>query len=202
MRILNAWNMVTIKKHIKYTLVDFDDTVIYTSYANFLAYKKAIYDVLGISIKYIDERFTHNILLEIVQDKLKIDKILHLKNKYYNDNLQYTLVNKELLDLLCKHEKINIILVTNGNQNRVEKTLAHHNLQDFFHNKFYIKNNNIYESKYINAYNTIINNTNNIDNFFIIENSEFEILKALNNGFKKENIYKIHTKVYEGEIYE
>ena len=30
--------MVTIKKHIKYALVDFDDTVIYTSYANFLVF--------------------------------------------------------------------------------------------------------------------------------------------------------------------
>lgn len=193
--------MLKLMKHIKYAFVDFDDTVIYTSYANFLAYKKAIYDVLGISIKYIDERFTHNILLEMVQDKLKIDKILHLKNKYYNDNLQYTLVNKELLNILSKHKKINIILVTNGNQNRVEKTLVYHNLQDFFHNKFYIKNINFYESKYINAYNTMINDTYNINNFIIIENSEFEILKALNNGFKKENIYKIHTKVYEGEIY-
>lgn len=193
--------MLKLMKHIKYALVDFDDTVIYTSYANFLAYKKAIYDVLGISIKYIDERFTHNILLEMVQDKLKIDKILHLKNKYYNDNLQYTLVNKELLNILSKHKKINIMLVTNGNQNRVEKTLVYHNLQDFFHNKFYIKNINFYESKYINAYNTMINDTYNINNFIIIENSEFEILKALNNGFKKENIYKIHTKVYEGEIY-
>ena len=112
--------MLKLMKHIKYALVDFDDTVIYTSYANFLAYKKAIYEVLGISIKYIDERITHNILLEMVQDKVKIDKILHLKNKYYDDNLQYTLVNKELLDLLYKHEKINIIIVTNGNQNRVE----------------------------------------------------------------------------------
>lgn len=30
--------MLKLMKHIKYTLVDFDDTVIYTSYANFLAY--------------------------------------------------------------------------------------------------------------------------------------------------------------------
>lgn len=187
-----------LNKNISYIFTDFDDTIIYTSYANFLAYRKAVHKILNIDIFYIDERFTHNTLLEITNDKIIIDNIIKLKKEYYNDYLQYTYINDELLNILKNMKSINIILVTIGDRDRIENTLKYHNIQDLFDKKFFIKQSNKFSCKYLDAF-MIINNNNeniNLEDIFIFENSDLEILKALNNGFKVDNMYKIPVNIY------
>ncbi len=65
-----------------YLFVDFNDTLVHTSYANFLAYKEAIKNVCGIEIAYISERFTHTTLLQIDNPRIQTnyDKIVSLKD--------------------------------------------------------------------------------------------------------------------------
>lgn len=187
-----------LNKNISYIFTDFDDTIIYTSYANFLAYKKAVHEILNIDMFYIDERFTHNTLLEITNDKIIIDNIIKLKNKYYNDYLQYTYINYKLLNILKNIEYINIFLVTIGNRKRIENTLKYHNIQDLFDNQFFIQQSKIFSCKYLDVL-MIINKYNaniNLENIFIFENNDLEIVKAVNNGFKEDNIYKIPIKIY------
>lgn len=187
-----------LNKNISYIFTDFDDTIIYTSYANFLAYKKAVHEILNIDIFYIDERFTHNTLLEITNDKIIIDNIIKLKNKYYNDYLQYTYINYKLLNILKNIEYINVFLVTIGNRKRIENTLKYHNIQDLFDNQFFIQQSKIFSCKYLDVL-MIINKYNaniNLENIFIFENNDLEIVKAVNNGFKEDNIYKIPIKIY------
>lgn len=194
--------MSLLDNDIYAVFIDFDDTLIHTSYANYLAYKKAVYDILGINITYIDERFTHLALLEIEKDINKVKNIINCKNKYYNKYLKYTYINNNLLDVLKNLNADKIILVTNGNKDRVDKTLKYHNLQSLFYKQFYIKPTNSYSSKYLDVFNNITENNLNIsiENIIIFENSDLEILKAINSGFKTDKIFKIPVKVYTGEF--
>ena len=43
-------NNILLPNKDNYIFVDFDDTIIYTSYANFLAYKRAVHEILNIDI--------------------------------------------------------------------------------------------------------------------------------------------------------
>ena len=194
--------MSLLDNDIYAVFIDFDDTLIHTSHANYLAYKKAVYDILGINITYIDERFTHLALLEIEKDINKVKNIINCKNKYYNKYLKYTYINNNLLDVLKNLNADKIILVTNGNKDRVDKTLKYHNLQSLFYKQFYIKPTNSYSSKYLDVFNNITENNLNIsiENIIIFENSDLEILKAINSGFKTDKIFKIPVKVYTGEF--
>lgn len=193
-------NNILLPNKDNYIFVDFDDTIIYTSYANFLAYKKAIHKILNIDITFIDERFTHNNLFQLEKDKNIINEIIHLKNYYYTKHLQYTYSNTNLLDILKNHNNNKIILVTNGNKNRIENTLKYHNLQNQFHKRFYINPSSQSSSKYLEVFNQLNKNNIKMEEIFIFENSELEILKALNCGFKMDNILKISPKIYRSEL--
>lgn len=183
----------------KYIFTDFDDTIIYTSYANFLAYKNAVHEILNIDIAFIDERFTHNTLSQLEKDNNIIDKIINLKNHCYSKYLQYTYPNNNLLDILKNHNN-KIIVVTNGNKNRIENTLKYHNLQNQFHKRFYITPSSQSLSKYLEVFNQLNENNIKMEEIFIFENSELEILKALNCGFKMDNILKISPKIYRSTL--
>ncbi len=186
----------------KHIFVDFDDTIIHTSYANFLAYKKAVYDVLGTDIIYINERFTHSTLLQLENNETKLNNIMKLKNQYYKEYLPYTFINNHLFNILNQADDNNIILVTNGKKERVELTLKHHHLQQLFTYRYYLDDNTKYTNKYINALNKIAlqNTTVKLEDICIFENDDMEILHAITNGFKPNNIFKIQTKIYEVQI--
>lgn len=183
----------------KYIFTDFDDTIIYTSYANFLAYKNAVHEILNIDIAFIDERFTHNTLSQLEKDNNIINKIINLKNHYYSQYLQYTYTNDLLLNILKNHNN-KIIVVTNGNKNRIENTLKYHNLQNQFHKRFYITSSSQSLSKYLEVFNQLNENNIKMEEIFIFENSELEILKALNCGFKMDNILKISPNIYRSTL--
>lgn len=183
----------------KYIFTDFDDTIIYTSYANFLAYKNAVHEILNIDIAFIDERFTHNTLSQLEKDNNIINKIINLKNHYYSQYLQYTYTNDLLLNIL-KNLNNKIILVTNGNKKRVENTLKYHNIHTLFHEQFYIKHSSQSLSKYLEVFNQLNENNIKMEEIFIFENSELEILKALNCGFKMDNILKISPNIYRSTL--
>lgn len=188
--------MLKLTKRIKYVFIDFDDTIIHTSYANFLAYKKAIKDILNMDIIFIDERFTYNTLLQLEVDEYILNKVRNLKNNYYYEFLPYTYTNNNLLNILNKLNNNNTILVTNGNKNRVESTLKYHNLKNLFYKQFYITPSNQSSSKYLEAFNQISKKNIHMKDIFIFENSELEIFKAVNCGFIMDNIFKIPLKIY------
>lgn len=189
-------NNILLPNKDNYIFVDFDDTIIYTSYANFLAYKRAVHEILNIDITFIDERFTHNTLFQLEKDKNIINKIINLKNHYYTTFLQYTYINDFLLNILKNLNNNKIILVTNGNKDRVENTLKYHNIQNKFHKQFFIKPSSQFSSKYLEVFNQLNKNNIKMEEIFIFENSDLEILKAVNCGFTIDKIYQIPLKIY------
>lgn len=182
----------------KYIFIDFDDTIVHTSYANFLAYKKSIKETLGINIKYINERFTNKLLYQIVQDEKTVKDIKNLKDIYYQKYLKYTVLNIDLINIINKVRKNRVVLVTEGDNKRVGITLKYHKINDIFENKYYSNFNDIFNSKYLIAYEDIKSRNPNIDKskILIFENSDLEILKAINYGFCKEKILKIQNRIY------
>lgn len=182
----------------KYIFVDFDDTIVHTSYANFLAYKKSIKEMLGIDIKYINERFTYEVLCQIEQNEKIKNNIKNLKDTYYQKYLKYTVLNIDLIKTINKVEKNRVILVTEGDKKRINITLKYHKINNIFESKYFSNFNDIFNSKYIIAYQDIKSRNPNIDKseILIFENSDLEILKAINYGFCKEKVLKIQNRIY------
>lgn len=180
--------------------------MVYTSYANFLSYQKAIKEILEIDIVYVNERFNKITLLQLEHSDLmnKYDRIIALKKLYYKEYLYTTKVNIHLLDMINNLKNQRLILVTNGEKDRVELTLNYHNLQKYFNEKYYIDKRNKYTNKYVNALNYIYVQDISIDinNIVIFENDNLEILQAIVNGFNPHKIFTIPIKIYTGEIYE
>lgn len=117
---------------------DMDGTLVDTNYANFLAYKKAIEFVTASNNNLTynpDKRFNRSNLITAVPN-LPLDeyeKIIQEKEKYYNDFLHETKLNKETSDILFKYSKTNkTVLVSNCRKDRAMTTLKHFGLDNKF----------------------------------------------------------------------
>jgi FMN phosphatase YigB (HAD superfamily) len=169
-----------------------DETLVETNFANFLSYKSAIQKSLGIvfAIPYNpNQRFTRETLKETFPDisSVTTDKIVHLKNQYFNDHLSLTSLIKPSVDILKKFAPTNkTILVTNCREERAISTLQYHALNHlfsfmFFHQEKDNGKNNKFEyalsSLNISAVSVIV-----------FENDPKEIEAALFCGIPRTNI--------------
>lgn len=174
----------------KYLIFDMDDTLVYTSYANFLSYQIAIYEVLGIKIKYNQKtRFTQNSIKELFPtlEASLFEQIVHIKNELFVKCVQNTQTNFHLIHLVKKymHDKT-IILATNSNRKRAIQVLKHHNLYSHFDALFYKESDAT--NKYRNVFNKLPINPQDV---VIFENELSQIILAKEIGISQENIIKI-----------
>jgi len=175
---------------------DFDGTLIYTDYANYLAYKKAISTVLNKSISFKNnERFTRDKLKKTFPDlaKTQINEIIKKKELFYKEFLSETKPNKILCEVLNKFSKTNTtILVTNCQKDRALITLNYYNLEKKFSNIFYRQTNG---TKRINKYQNAITKLNiSLISILVFENEKSEFIDAMNAGIPTDNIICLNNK--------
>ena len=170
---------------------DLDDTLVYTSNANSLAYIKAIQQVIQLDVDFYfrsNNRFTRDVLKKEIPnlDEEKYERIIELKEKFYIEYLSETKLNNALVNVLKKYSKINeTILVTNCREERAVTTLNYHGLIDDFTYKFYRQEK---DRKYEYALNYLQISPISVIAF---ENEESEIKAAILAGILSENIISI-----------
>ena len=164
-----------------------DGTLVDTNYANFLAYKKAIQFVSASNnnLTYNPDRRFNRSNLKTAVPNLTIDeyeKIIRVKEEYYNDFLQDTKLNKENADILFKYSKTNrTVLVSNCRKDRAMTTLKHCGLADKFSYIFCREFGD--NDQKINKFQKAIINLGVPPNFVIaFENEESEIADAQKAG--------------------
>ncbi len=122
---------------------DMDGTLIDTTFANFLSYKKAI-----LSVTKTEHNLTYNPLNRFNRSSLRnsipnledteYEKIIQEKEHAYIDYLHETKLNIETAKILARYSKTNkTVLVTNCREDRALKTLNYHGLTDMFSSIFF-----------------------------------------------------------------
>lgn len=168
---------------------DMDGTLVDTNFANFLAYKKAILSVTNSDHNLtfdFDNRFNRSKLKSTVPNlsTSEYEKIVQEKEKYYNDFLHETRLNKEIVDILSKYSKTNkTVLVSNCREERALTTLDYYKLTDKFHHFFFRQFAD--NDKKINKFKNAISKLGVPPNFIIaFENEETEITDAMQAGIE------------------
>jgi phosphoglycolate phosphatase-like HAD superfamily hydrolase len=174
---------------------DMDETLVYTDFANFLSYNKAIQSFIQlkneIKIEFNpNERFNRTSLKIAVPNLTEPDyeKIIQQKEENYKEFLSETRLNKSVVDILLKYYKTNkTVLVTNCREDRAMMTLNYHNLTDKFSNIFF---RNISDNgKRINKYKNAISSLNlSAQTIIVFENERPEIEDAILAGILNKNI--------------
>ena len=166
---------------------DMDGTLVDTSYANFLSYKKAIELVMksDCHIKYNPTQRFNRSLLKIAIPNLtekELTMIVSEKEKCYDNFLPETQLNNEIAEILDRYYKNNkTVLVTNCRKERALATLNYHGLTEKFSNLFFRQFGNGY--KKINKFQNAISKLGVPPNFVIaFENEESEIADAQKAG--------------------
>lgn len=182
-----------IQLYCKCVLCDLDGTLVETDNANFLAYKEAIEEVMGVSIVSKKGRFTkeniRDVCPQISDDELKT--VVKCKNDVFEKYLCETTPKFDVVALVEKmSERCQVILCSNSNSRRGNDVLAYHNLDRLFNKKYY----NILplnKNKYIKVL-SLYNITSK--DVLVIENDEADIIDAINAGILTEQIIDVRWK--------
>lgn len=179
---------------------DLDGTVVNTDMANYLAYKEAIQQVIGLDLPIAnsnDERFTREKLFSIFDNLTdqQYKNIIEMKNDIYQKYLPMSKVNASVIGVIEKHINTNkIILATSSRKNRAEMVLQHHGLTNIFDYIFF-KEDYSQKNKFLHVVNYFGVSANSI---FVFENDNDEIRNAIASGIPDGNIVKV-TKREEYE---
>jgi beta-phosphoglucomutase len=183
---------------------DLDGTLVDSSYANYLSYKKAIQLVINQDISIFcnpNERFNRDVLKKVIPNltTMEYEKIVQLKNKFYKENLPETKLNNIIVKILEKYSKTNkTILVTNCRKDRAFMTLEYYGLTDIFSHKFY-RQEDTNENK-LNKYGNALTSLKVLPNSVLVfENDKSEINDAVLAGIPYENL--INTNIMEIDSY-
>jgi beta-phosphoglucomutase-like phosphatase (HAD superfamily) len=175
---------------------DMDGTLIDTSFANFLSYKKAIAATIQpkIELEYNPrQRFNRTLLKSVMPNLSKADyvMIVQQKEKFDKDFLTETKPIKAIEEILYRYSQTNkTVLVTNCRENRVTMILNYHRLTDKFSHIFcrHLSDSGTRINKYSNA----INRLNILpQNIVVFENEEMEINDAIKAGIPSDNIIDV-----------
>ncbi len=172
---------------------DMDGTIVDTDFANYLSYKKAIQSVIltDTVIEYNPkERFNRASLKKTIPNltETEFEKIIHLKEKNYKEQLSQTKLKKLVAKILLHYSNTNeTVLVTNCREDRAILTLNYHELTDKFSNFFFKQfgNNNEKINKFHNAIQCLGISPKLV---IVFENEEDAIEDALNAGILIDNI--------------
>jgi len=168
---------------------DMDGTLIDTTLANFLSYKKAI-----LSVTKSEHDLTYDSMNRFNRSNLRTaipnledneyEEIVQEKEKLYNDFLHETELNIEIVKILTKYSGTNkTVLVTNCREDRALKTLNYHGLTDKFTNIFFRQHAD--NGKKINKFENATIKLGVPPNLIVIfENEEVEIVDAKKIGIE------------------
>jgi len=125
---------------LKAVIFDFDGTLIDTSYANYLAYSKAL-DKQGLSLSYssftklngMEARDFLSILFPEITLEL-IEQVCKEKSLIYPNFFSLTRLNYGLMELAREMRKsLRLCLVTNAKNPNLHKLLEYHGIEKLFH---------------------------------------------------------------------
>lgn len=123
---------------------DLDDTLVFTSKANALAYQKALKKIAGLTLpNQVNLHFTTNPQIRVTREYIKMHypflsnkeraAITFWKEVYYREYLKETEVNHVLLRFLKEVAKdSHIFLVTQAKEGRMQQVLAYYGLHSLF----------------------------------------------------------------------
>ena len=169
---------------------DMDGTLINTNVANFLSYKAAILNVVGMdsSLPPYDtgERFNRSWLKSLFPSlgESVYKEIICEKEKCYKDYLCETTLIKENVGVLLKYSATHrMVLVSNSRRRRVMETLSYYGLVNKFTDIFYRET--IQGMQIINKYQNAINILGvSPDDIIAFENEDSEIAAAIEAEIK------------------
>jgi len=192
----SLWDLdIKIKGH-SILFFDLDDTLVYTNFANYLAYEKAIQSVKKSQtpISYSpDLRFNRGYLKSLMPDlaQCEYEKIIQEKEDYFVQFLSETKLNRLIANIIIKHYKTNrVVLVTNCHKNRALMILNYYNLADKFGDLF-CRQKTENESK-INKYEKAISYFDlSPESIIVFENEKLEIDNAILAGIPAQNIINL-----------
>ena len=175
---------------------DMDGTLIDTNLANFLSYKKAIQFVknsdYGLTYN-VDKRFNRSNLKNAVPNltEAEYERIIQLKESYYDDFLPETELNSKIVEILLKYSITNkTVLVTNCRKDRAMKTLKYFQLTEKFSDMFFREFGD--NEKKINKFQNAISKLGIAPNMVVaFENEEAEIFDAIEAGIQIDNILSV-----------
>lgn len=112
---------------------DLDNTLVFTDSLNNLAYNLAL-EHIGFSPIVNQKRITRDILNQVYPciSMNTYNKICSLKQEYFINQLEHSLLNKDLFDFICLTESDNCILWTSAEQTRVEAIVDYYNIRKLF----------------------------------------------------------------------
>lgn len=132
--------MIKRKKYV----FDLDNTLIYTDDLNNLAYNNALQlcDLSEINDK---KRVTKNTILEYYPNisKDKYRKIIETKKRFFASNLEKTIGNSRVLDVLRAQSPENSILWTSAEKDRTELLLKFYGIDKCFGKLYFSEKSNI-----------------------------------------------------------
>lgn len=168
---------------------DMDGTLINTDYANYLSYKEAIQSVTKSNHNLIynpDQRFNRSNLKNAVPNLTETDyeRIVQVKEEYYNDFLYETKLNTEIANILFKYSKTNkTVLVTNCREDRALITLNYHGLTEKFSKLFFRQLSE--DDQKINKFQNAVSVLGILPKSVIVfENEQAEIINAQKAGIQ------------------
>lgn len=179
----------------EYALFDLDGTLVETDYANFLAYKDAIKEVVGQSsdIKYNPNcRFNKRQLAKYFPalTDFEYKRIIKIKNSLSIKYLSHThLITHVASKLISLSETKTIVVVTNAQRHRAQLTLSYHGLDKYIDVMFCSDERGAQDNnKYQHALKRLTAATENV---ILFENEEQEIMNACIAGISSSSIQKV-----------
>jgi beta-phosphoglucomutase-like phosphatase (HAD superfamily) len=189
-------NAISNKSHClaEYALFDLDGTLVETDYANLLAYKDAIKEVLGQSIAINCNRncrFNKHELAKYFPALTAFEyrRIIKIKNRLSIKYLSHThLIAHVAKQLISLSQTKTIVVVTNAQRHRAQLTLSYHGLDKYIDVMFCSDERGAQANKYQHALTRLTAATENV---FLFENEEQEIMNACIAGISTSSIQKV-----------
>lgn len=123
---------------------DLDNTLIYTDLLNNNSYNYALNELGLMPINNI-KRITRDVVFDKYTklNNIQRKKLIDLKQKYFNDNLNLTKPNNFLIELLQSKDNEDCLLWTSADKIRADKILEYYNIYNSFKDIKYSNKRNI-----------------------------------------------------------
>ncbi|ADE15388.1 hypothetical protein Nhal_2300 [Nitrosococcus halophilus Nc 4] len=174
---------------------DLDGTLVDTDYANYLAYRLAVFEVTQgqIELSFDEKRANRESLTKrlptLTDTQLK--EIVSLKTGYFTQFLSVTQLNTMLARLVSEHSLENtIVLLTCCREKRATEILKYYGLLEHFKRLicWEVLSSNDSPNKYETAIRIMAVHQESI---VVFDNDPFGVEAAINAGIPGPNIYKI-----------
>lgn len=171
-------------------IFDLDNTLIYTDFANNIAYREAVKNIIGADLEICCSRITRDSIAMLFPNlsATEMSKVIQEKEHQYEKHINKTILNTALVDVLkyMKGKNMSSILLTYSSKHRAEQLLRFHGISNLFSAKYYKED---YEGKSKYKYATTTLGLNGSD-IILFENEQEGMCEAVSDGIAQKNIIR------------